>query len=84
MLYHWRGISDSSSVILVRSVTTASLVFPNHTLPAEPGGSRGAEPPACYPTRVLTAAVSWAIAFFASAKNMLVLGSKYSSFSMPA
>src|ERR1044071_4586639 len=37
-----------------------------------------------YPTRVLTAAVSWAIAFFASAKNMLVLGSKYSSFSMPA
>src|SRR5260370_15222973 len=25
-LYHWRGISDSSSVILVRSVTTASQV----------------------------------------------------------
>src|SRR6266516_7237790 len=25
MLYHWRGISDSSSVILVRSVTTASF-----------------------------------------------------------
>lgn len=36
------------------------------------------------PTRVLTAAVSSDIAFFASAKYMLVLGSKYSSFSIPA
>src|SRR5208337_4196410 len=35
-------------------------------------------------TRVLTAEVSSVIAFLASAKYMLVLGSKYSSFSRPA
>src|SRR5215470_14392577 len=36
------------------------------------------------PTRVLTAAVSSPRAFLASAKYMLVLGSTYSSLSMPA
>ncbi len=46
--------------------------------PGGPGAGPG------QPTRVLTAAVSSVIAFFASAKNMLVLGLKYSSFSMPA
>src|ERR1700757_672180 len=45
MLYHWRGISDSSSVILVRSVTTASDLrwersFPNSTVLV-----RGDDPP---------------------------------------
>ena len=40
--------------------------------------------PAGQATRVLTAEVSSVIAFLASAKYMLVLGSKYSSFSRPA
>src|SRR5712691_9032098 len=97
-LYHWRGISDSSRVILVRSLTTATLLAggrPPKTppilggiLPPRPPLGGRIPPRPSYPggqaTRVLTAAVSSAIAFFASAKYMLVLGSVYSSLSMPA
>src|SRR5580704_2227384 len=75
-LYHWRGISDSSSVILVRAVTTASdLRWEQLSEPYLPARQR---------TSVLTAAVSSANAILASAKYMLVLGSAYSSLSMPA
>src|SRR5271157_163554 len=47
-LYHWRGISDSSSVILVRSVTNSSglrggTFFPNLTLLV--GGATPRNPP---------------------------------------
>ena len=51
------------------------------------GGDRvalGRLPRRGQPTRVLTAAVSSVSADFASAKNMLVFGSTYSSLSMPA
>ena len=72
-----------------------SDIFPNLRRGTPPDPPAGAPPPclgdplagrprACpgQPTRVLTAALSSAMAFFASAKNMLVLGSKYSSFSI--
>ena len=52
-----------------------------HRAGAERRGVHGVAP---YATSVLTAEVSSVIAFLASAKNMLVLGSKYSSFSRPA
>src|ERR1700736_6730429 len=50
-LYHWRGISDSSRVILVRSVIAASdlqgNIFPNPTVLA--GGATPPSPPLCQP-----------------------------------
>ena len=54
--------------------------------PAHPGHGPGERPlhGPSYPTKVLTAEVRSVIAFLASAKYMLVLGSKYSSFSRPA
>ena len=60
--------------------------------PVPPGPQRGGSPSwrgvrlswRGQATRVLTAEVSSAMAFLASAKYMLVLGLKYSSFSRPA